>query len=316
VISSEFIAKILVEKDEQMKRFISLCLLPCGIVFVGVMVATAEGTGEDKVAIEAAITSYVKAFNAHDAKTLADHWSTEGVYTSRLSGEQVVGREALEQEFSALFEEVEEAKLAVSTESVNFLSPNVALEQGVAIVTRPDAAPSESSYSVVYVKREGKWLIDRVSEEEELAAAPSHYEQLKDLEWMVGDWIDQGGGGVIETECQWTRNRNFLRRSFTASIEDHVDITGMQFIGWDRAQKQIRSWVFDSDGGVTSGTWSRSGERWLVKSTATLADGTIASSTSILHPLSGGSFGWQQVNRVVGGEILPNIDEVVIVRRQ
>ncbi len=345
-----------------MKRFVSMCMLPCVVVFGGIMVATADHHGDEKssekapaqesgddnvaekatekapaeesgdekiaakesepesgdarAAITAAIASYVKAFNARDAKTLADHWSPEGVYTSRLSGDSIVGREALLQEFAALFEEVEQAKLSVSTESVEFVSPNVAIERGTATVARPETEPEKSNYSVVYVKREGKWLIDRVSEEEQLPAAPSHYEQLKPLEWMIGNWIDKEGGEVVKTECQWTRHKNFIVRSFTASIGDQVDITGMQFIGWDPARQQIRSWVFDSDGGFCEGIWSKKGDRWLVKNLATLPDGTVSSSTSVLHQLDGGSFAWQQVNRVVGGDILPNIDEVVIVRER
>jgi uncharacterized protein (TIGR02246 family) len=287
----------------------------CAVMVVcGAFSAYAADATADKVAIEKAVASYVKTFNARDAKVLAEHWSPEGVYTSRLSGEQIVGRDALKLEFVALFKEVKDAKLEVSTESIEFISPNVALEQGTATVIKPGAEPVKSSYSVVYVKRDGEWLIDRISEEEEPPAAPSHHEQLKGLDWLVGKWVDEEGGEVITTECKWSRNRNFLVRSFTASIGDYVDITGMQIVGWDPARKQIRSWVFDSDGGLAEGVWSRNGDRWLVKTKATLPDGKTASSTSILRPLDKGSFGWQKVNRTVDGEILPNIDEVVIVR--
>lgn len=289
-----------------------LCVV---IVACGSFSASAADGTADKAAIERAIASYVAAFNASDAKALAAHWSPEGVYTSRLSGDPVVGREALEKEFAALFVEIKGAKLKVSTESIEFVSPNVALEQGRATVLRPKGSPLESSYSVVYVRRDGKWLIDRVSEDEELAARPSHYEHLKDLEWLVGNWIDQDGGDVVKTECQWTRNKNFLTRSFTVSIKGRIDVAGMQIIGWDAARKQIRSWVFDSEGGFVEGVWKKSGDRWIVTSTATLSDGKTGSFTSISRPLDKNSFAWQKVNRILDGEILPNIDEVVIVRQ-
>ncbi|HUT11807.1 MAG TPA: SgcJ/EcaC family oxidoreductase [Thermoguttaceae bacterium] len=298
-----------------MKPSVSACLLSWAIVSLGLAAAPAQETGDDKAAIEAAVESYVKAFNARDAKALAEHWSPEGVYTSRLGGEQITGRDALAEEFAAQFEASENTKLEVATESIEFLSPNVALERGTATVTEPEAEPVKSEYTAVYVQREGRWLIDRVSEEEKLPAPPSHFGQLEDLDWMVGDWIDREGGEAITTQCQWTRNRNFLVRAFMVSIEDRVDVTGMEFVGWDPARKQIRSWVFDSDGGFAEGSWSRSGDRWLVKTKATLPDGRIASSTSILRPLDEDSFTWQQVNRVVGGQLLPNIDEVVIVRQ-
>ena len=293
-------------------KSLGLCAV---IVVCGAFSASAADGTVDKAAIEKAIASYVAAFNARDAKALAELWSPEGVYTSRLSGDQVVGREALEKEFAALFDEVKGAKLKVSTESIEFVSPNVALEQGKATVLRPKDSPLQSSYRAVYVRRDGKWLVDRVSEDEEAPTRPSHYEHLKDLEWLIGNWIDQAGGDVIKTECQWTRNRNFITRSFTVSIKDRVDMAGMQVIGWDAARKQIRSWVFDSEGGFIEGVWKKSGDRWIVTSTATLSDGKMGSFTSISRPLDKNSFAWQKVSRIVDGEILPNIDEVVIVRQ-
>ena len=304
--------KARIEMKPSIRKSSVLCVV---IVACGAFSAFAADPAADKVAIEKAIASYVAAFNAGDAKALAALWSPEGVYTSRLSGDQVVGREALEKDFDVLFVEVKGAKLKVSTESIDFVSPNVAIEQGRATVLRPKDSPLESSYRAVYVRRDGKWLIDRISEDEEVPARPSHYEHLKDLEWLVGDWIDLDGGDAIKTECEWTRNRNFLTRSFTVSIEDRIDMAGMQVIGWDAARKQIRSWVFDSDGGFVEGVWKKSGDRWTVTSTATLADGKTGSFTSISRPLDKNSFGWQKVSRIVDGEILPNIDEVVIVRQ-
>jgi len=289
-----------------------LCVMV--VVFASFPAYAADSTTE-KTEITKAIMSYVAAFNAQDAKALAEHWSPEGVYTSRLSGEQLVGRDAIEEDFANFFDEVKGAKLEVCTESLEFVSPNVALERGKAVVTRPKGPPLQSAYRVVYVKRDGEWLIDRVSEDEELPQRPSHYEQLKDLEWLIGSWVDRDGGDVIRTECKWTRNKNFITRSYDVSIEDRVDMAGMQVIGWDAARKQIRSWAFDSDGGFVEGVWKKMGDRWIVTSNATLCDGKTGSFKSISRPLDKNSFGWQKVSRIVDGEILPNIDEVVIVRQ-
>jgi hypothetical protein len=195
----------------------------------------------------------------------------------------------------------------------------VALEKGTATVVQPKSKPETSTYSVIYIKREGKWLIDRVTEEQEVADN-SNYEKLKDLEWMVGTWVDSDENLVITTECKWIGNNNYLLRAFKASSEDSEDsedseVSGMQFIGWDANKKQIRSWVFDSNGGYAEGTWTKKNDRWVVKTKATLTSGEIATSTSILKPVDDDSFTWQKVNRLVDGEILPNIDEVLIVRQ-
>ena len=272
-----------------------------------------EPPHDDRAMIEKSVASYVAAFNAQDAKALSAHWSPEGVYISRLSGSRVTGREALVAEFTALFEEVKDMRLEVATESIDFVSPNVAIEQGSATVVRPKESPTMSTYSVVYVRRDGKWLIDRVSEKE-VVEPPSHYEQLKCLEWMIGSWVDQDGEGTVATECHWARNNNFIIRSFNISIDGALDMAGMQVIGWDPARKQIRSWVFDSDGGFNEGVWQQQKQNWIVRCKATLPDGRVANSDSIMKPLDEDRFTWQQVNRFVDGEMLPNLEEVVIER--
>ena len=83
----------------------------------------------------------------------------------------------------------------------------------------------------------------------------------------------------------------------------------------DPKHKQIRSWLFDSNGGFVIGTWTKKGDRWFVQSVATLAEGSAGSFTSIFRPSNPDSYVWQKVHRIVDGEVLPNIDEVVVTRR-
>ena len=73
----------------------------------------------------------------------------------------------------------------------------------------------------------------------------------------------------IQTDCNWTKNKNFMTRSFAVVVGGDVDMSGMQIIGWDPAAKQIRSWVFDSDGGFYEGKWTRKGDRWVIQQTGT-----------------------------------------------
>ena len=276
--------------------------------------AETDRQAEDEAAIRKAVESYVAAFNQGDAKALAGLWSPEAVYTNPMSGEQVVGREAIEQQFTAIFTEAKGTQLEAKTETIQFISPNVAVEQGTAKVIRPDQQPADSEYSAVYVKRDGQWLLDRVTEED-IPVVPTHYEQLKELEWMIGTWIDQDEENRIETTCQWTKNQNFMTRWFTVSVRDRIEMAGVQIVGWDPAAKQIRSWVFDSDGGFGEGLWSKKDNRWYIQSTGTLADGSKSSFVNIITYVDDNTFTWQSVNREAGGEILPNIDEVVVVRQ-
>jgi len=268
----------------------------------------------DQMAIQAAVASYVEAFNAKDAAALAAHWSPDAIYTNPVSGEQVVGRDAIEQQFAAIFADDEALKLVATTDSVQFISPGVAIEHGTATLTRPEQTPEESQYTAVYVKRDGEWLLDRVSEED-VAVDSSNYEHLQELEWMIGTWIDGDDQSVIETTCQWTKNRNFITRMFTLTVRDRIEVSGMQVVGWDPATLQIRSWVFDSDGGFGQGVWRRKDKVWYIQTTGTAPDGSMSSSVNIITCVDDNTFTWQSINRQAGGELLPHVDEVVVVRQ-
>lgn len=270
----------------------------------------------DEAAIRQAVAGYVAAFNQGDAKGLAAFWSPEAVYTQPDTGEQAVGREAIEKLFAKTFTSAKGAKLEATTQSIKFVSPNVAIEQGTAKVLQPKGEAEESEYSAVYVKREGKWLLDRVTEEAPLGPPPSNYEHLKELEWMVGTWLDQDEQSSIETTVHWAKNQNFLIRSFSVAIRDRVALSGMQIIGWDPAAKKIRSWVFDSDGGFGEGSWNKKGNTWNVQTTGTRADGLKAASVNIIKKVNDDQFTWQIVNGQVGDDLVPNTDEVLVVRQK
>lgn len=265
--------------------------------------------------IRQAVAAYVDAFNHHDSAALAKLWSREAVYVDRVTGVEAAGREAIARQFEAMFEHQPDVKLSISTESISFLSPNVAVEHGTSKLLVPKEDPDEINYAAVYVKRDGQWLLDRVNDDEE-KAPPSHYEQLKVLQWMVGKWVDNEGDDVdAEGDCNWSKNRNFLVRSYALSIRGQINMSGMQVIGWDPAAKTVRSWTFDSDGTFAEATWTHKGDSWFVRNTGVVADGRRGSMVNVIKMVDKNTFTWQTIERTVGGELLPNIDEVVIVRK-
>jgi len=268
----------------------------------------------DEKLIRESVQAYVDAFNSGDAKLLASMWSPEAVYTNPDSGEQVVGQEAIESQFSGIFETSKGIKLTATTNSVEFITPTVAAEFGTAQVIRADDPPEETQYTAIYVKRDGKWLLERVTEEDVLMVK-SNYEHLKELEWMIGNWVDEDDSATIETTCQWTKNRNFINRMFTVSVRNRIQLSGMQIIGWDPAKKQIRSWVFDSEGGFGQGVWSKKKDSWQIQVNGVTPEGNKSSAVNFITKLDNDSFTWQTVSRVADGQILPNVDPV-IVRRQ
>ncbi len=284
----------------------------------GLATARADDTepqAADEAAVRKAVDAYVAAFNQGDAKGLAALWSPEAVYTNPQSGEQAAGREAIEAQFAEVFADAKGAKLEAHSDVIQFVSPNVAIERGTAKVSRPDQPLEESNYSAVYTKRDGHWLLDRVTEED-IPVAVSQPEQLRELEWMIGDWVDRDDQDTIETKCQWTKNRRFMVRSFAIKVRDRVELAGMQIIGWDPAAQRIRSWVFDSEGGFGEGFWKKQGQAWHIRTTGILPDGQKSSAVNIITPVDGNSFTWQSVDRAAGGELLPSVDEVLVVRQE
>ncbi|HEX4140622.1 MAG TPA: SgcJ/EcaC family oxidoreductase [Candidatus Methylacidiphilales bacterium] len=275
---------------------------------------SSEASG-DELVIRQAVAAYVEAFNKHNATALAGFWSPEAVYLNRVTGEEVVGRPAIAEQFVSLFKDMPEITLTVNTESIQFISPNVAVEHGTSKLISPKSEPDELDYAAVYVKRDGQWLLDRVTDAQRPSPS-AHYEHLKALEWMVGQWTDNGGDDVdVEADCHWTKNQNFLVRSYAISVRDQIDMSGMQIIGWDPAANSIRSWTFDSDGTFAEAIWTQKGDRWFVSNSGVVADGRRASMVNVIKPVDNNSFTWQTVERMIGSELLPNINEIVIVRK-
>lgn len=264
--------------------------------------------------IRQGVESYVKAFNSRDAAAVAEMWSQEAVYENRLTGEEATGRAAIAEQFAKQFKELPDLKMEINVESIRLLSPNAAVEQGVAKLLSPKEEPEVVSYTALYVRQGGKWLLDRVTDGD-ADSTPSNYGQLKSLEWLIGDWVDHDEQVSIETSCHWAKNQNFLVRSFAVSARGAIDMSGMQVIGWDPAAKKIRSWTFDSDGGFAEATWTRQDDRWFIRNTGVLSDGRKASMVNVMRKLDDNSFTWQTIERTVGGELLPNISEVEVVRK-
>ncbi len=73
----------------------------------------------DEAAIRKADEAYVQAFNKHDAKALSDAWSPDAVYLNRTTGDEVTGRAAIAEEFTAVFKNQPEVKLDLNVQSIS-----------------------------------------------------------------------------------------------------------------------------------------------------------------------------------------------------
>ena len=272
-----------------------------------------EAESPEIAAVQEKIQSYVEAFNKHDAAAVASHWTESGEFITP-AGNQIQGRANLEKDFTAYFAEAKDAKLEIGQPTLQLLSPGVVVEHGTALVIASDREPLETDYEVIHVNTADGWKMDSVREKE-FVRPQSNYDQLQQLEWMIGEWVDADDDAVIETNCQWTKNNNFITRSYRVYVEDRVDLEGTQVIGWDASIGKIRSWVFDSDGGFGVGVWSNNGNRWTVQAVRVLPDGKRGSVTTVTEVVDENTLKVHTVGREVDGELLPNIGPITVVRK-
>ncbi len=144
---------------------------------------------------------------------------------------------------------------------------------------------------------------------------PSHYNELKQLEWMIGNWIDSSAD--IDYNIRWDGNKNFINQYFNVKKDGKEDLYGDQLIGWDPSQNQLKSWIFDSDGGFGHSIWHRDGDTtWYAITSFTKPDGSKVSATHIYTKIDNDTYTFASVARESDGAILPNIGPFKIVRKK
>jgi uncharacterized protein (TIGR02246 family) len=266
----------------------------------------------DEAAIRANVERFVKAYNDGDAKVVASLFTPDGQAIDK-DGDESHGREEIAQTFADLFKERPKRRLEVSIESIRFLGPDLAEEVGTTKETSaPDEPPERDRYTALHVKRDGKWQMALVREEE--GELPTPHERLQPLAWLVGEWVDDGGSAVVASTCRWSADGNFLLQDFKLRINGREAMDVTQRIGWDPHAKHIHSWVFDSEGGYGEGDWVPDGNGWLIRATGVRPDGTTASATNFLVPVGHDGYFWRSADRILAEERQPPM-EVKVVRK-
>lgn len=289
-----------------MIRFIMLTL---GLAALVAAVAIPQNSAEkpkpaeksEKESIQKAFQAYLEAFNKHDAKAVAGFWTESCVYMDRDSGAKTEGRNAILADMQKLFKDHTKVHFELQISSIRLIKPDVALVEGQDTINYPGEYPDNNAFSAIVIKQGDSWLIDSV-QEQDLPAPATAYDGLKDLEWLLGQWKDVTEGVDVETAVRWSSHGSFLIRSYSVQFEKEEKREGTQVIGWDPANRRIRSWCFDTDGSFDEGYWSKSGNEWLVRSTRTMADGDMATSTQVIKKVSNETFTVQTIASEVNGE--------------
>ena len=263
--------------------------------------------GDDEAAIRKTTAEFIKAVEKGDAKAVAGFWTEDGEYIGD-DGTTIRGRAAIEAAYAKAFAKKKRVKVVFTVESIRFPSKDTAIEEGYAQSYKGDAQePTASRYSVLHVRESGKWLMAVLRE------WPDEGVSLRDLDWLIGTWQAKAEDNVVRTTYEWDANKNSIRCHITIKGTDR-NISATQILLKDPRTGQLRSWLFDDEGGFGEGAWKRDGKRWIITAAGVQADGGELTATNILTPVDKDTFTWQSTERTLDGEDLPNIPPVKVTR--
>ena len=156
-------------------------------------------------------------------------------------------------------------------------------------------------YVCVWSKTDDKWQVASVREFAD-DPPPTPHELLQPLAWLVGDWVSEGGDSVVRISYRWSDDGNFLLGDYKVTANGQTAMDSVQRVGWDPLRQQVRSWLFDSDGGYGEGEWIAFDDGYLIRSSAVMPDGSTGSANIEAKKLSDSQFVMRGTNRIVAGE--------------
>lgn len=287
-----------------------LCLLS---TCLAVSLASAVVHAQDETPSDAPILQgYADAFADGDTEKLAAYWAEDAQWESAATGEKTSGREAIISDFAEFFEANPGARLSSTIDSRQQVADDVLCVDGQTILTLPGEEPVLGAFHAVLRKSGDQWLLARVVETTP-PAIDTPYQKLRELDFLLGEWRDEGDGPQVTTNVRWGEGKTFLIRSFT--VEDGENSSrGTQVIGWDPRTARVRSWTFHSDGSFGEGSWSGSAGEWTGRMAQTLPDGSSASATQVIRKIDNETLEIEIVGLEIAGEPQPSSAPVRMVR--
>jgi uncharacterized protein (TIGR02246 family) len=262
------------------------------------------------VAVRKKTAAFAAAFNKGDARAAAGFWMKDGEFIGP-DGNTLHGRRAIEKGYAAFFKKNPKARLELREESLRLFGHHAALEEGTVSLRLPGARqPAESRYSVLHVRDEDGWHMASVHE---WTPDPAELVSLRDLEWLVGEWVGKLGGTEVRTRYAWEEDKAFLHCRYTLKKDGKVVTSGLQIIGKDPAGG-LRSWHFDRGGRFGESSWSRDGERWVIETNGMLPGGTETHSINYIIPHGKDAFTWQAGKHTAGGSPLSDLPPFKVTR--
>lgn len=275
----------------------------------GNKLTSADVRTEEK-AIRDAGLAFAAAMDKGDLDTLLSLWATECEYINE-SGKVYRGKAQLRTILKKAIDSTRGQKRAIQTNSIRFLKPDVAQEEGHILLSTSSGPEDRGPFVALWLKIDGRWMLSSVRDvpESREEGKPLAYTHLRPLAWLVGDWQEKNGDASLTV--RWAPGHAYLIMVWTVKRGDEM-LQVHQRIAWDPLNERIRSWVFDSNGGFGDALWERQGNHWLVTNEGTTAEGTVARSTNSWKFLTKDSVQWTASDRVVDDMPMPDAEAVYV----
>jgi uncharacterized protein (TIGR02246 family) len=278
--------------------------------------AAQPAANPEEKGIRDGVGAFAKLYGDANAAALADMFLDDGTIIDP-EGTATRGKAAIAAMYNESFQGSPGLKVEPMVDEIRFLTADVARVDGRSRLSSASGDATEfTRFSTLLVRQNGAWRIAEIREYAAPAADITPSERLKPLEWMVGDWVDEGGNNRVQSSIRWADKQSYLVRTYTVEIQGEKASSGTMFIGWDPQTGQIKSWLFDSNGGHGEGLWTRTGDNeWVVKAQGVMYDGRPNSATQIHTIINTDSVKTSSIDRIIGGEVAPDINDVVMVRK-
>ncbi len=271
--------------------------------------------GPADAAIKERLAGIVKAYNARNAAGLSDFFTDDATLVD-VDGSVVQGKKAITAHYATGFAQPSNYSVESTVDSIRSITADVAQVEGATKLTAPNEPSILSRFVSLVVKKDNIWKVVEIRDLPSPEADVAPADRLKELEWMVGDWVDQNSDMKIHSTIRWGENKAYLTRSTSVHVGEVKSHSSLMIVGWDPQVGQIRSWLFDSDGGRGEATWTRASDKqWILRAEGILRSGAPTSATQVVTLVGKDSVKTSSVDRVIGGEITPDTDEVIMVRK-
>lgn len=278
-------------------------LLTIALLATGCNSTRSESTGLAGESLADVTTNFEEAFNAQRAPALASLWTDDAVYRSTASGKELNGRDEIADAYQGLFEQDPNGVLTIHVQSAKVNNDKTATLVALANVDHSGQAATQSLLNAKLVQVNDGWYFSHVDETE----LPGDAAGLNQLEWLVGKWSEELPDGRIVHQFRWLDDGAFMLREYRGESKEGPAVQGTQVLGWDPEQSCIRTWLFDSGGGVGEGYWEPQGDgAWINKLVVKLHDGRRASTSQVLRRIGDHELTLQSIDREIDGEVQPN----------